>query len=196
MAKVLVIYATDYGNTKKMAEEVVKGIKSVNQAQAVLKEAEAVTADDCLQADALIIGTPVHMGSPDWRIKKFIDKVCSGLWMKDLLIGKIGGVFASGSGFGNGGGGAELAMLALLTNFAELGMLIIPLPKNTPGYHLAGLQWGPYGRSSGSKMEQTGIPQDHLETSFHHGANIARLTHELKSKGHLFAHVEPSQAKS
>ena len=194
MTQVLIIYATDYGNTKKMAEAIANGVNSIDQTTAVLKEAETVTVDDVLQSDALILGSPVHMGSPDWRIKKFIDKICSGLWMKDLLIGKVGGVFASGGGFGSGGGGNELTMLALLNNFAELGMVIVPLPKNTPGYAQAGLQWGPYARSAGSHMEQTGIQQNQLESSFHHGANIARITRELKKGPHLFTQVQPAQA--
>jgi len=86
-----------------------------------------------LASDAVIVGSPVHMGSPDWCVKKFIDTVCSLLWMKDSLIGKVGAVFTSG-------GGCELPMLAMLNNFAELGMLMVPLPKNTPGYAVGGLQ--------------------------------------------------------
>lgn len=189
MIKALVIYATDYGNTKKVAESVAAGARSVPQAQVTIKTAEEVTAEDFLGNDAIIVGTPVHMGSPDWRVKKMIDKVCSGLWMKDKLIGKVGGVFASGGGFGNAGGGCELSMLAMLNNFAELGMIMVPLPKNTPGYRVGGLQWGPYARSQGVNMEQTGVSEESLEAAFHHGANIARIGEQLKDKV-LFAKVE------
>ena len=189
MAKVLVIYATDYGNTKKMADAIVEGAKSVKGTEVQIKQAEEVNKEDLLANDAIIVGTPVHMGSPDWRIKKFIDTVCSGLWMKDKLIGKVGGVFASGSGFGSGGGGCELTMLALLNNFVELGLVIVPLPKNTPGYAFGGLQWGPYARSAGLNMEQTGISNESLEVVFHHGANIARVAAALQNT-HLFAHQE------
>ena len=182
MSKILVIYATDYGNTKKMAEEAVKGVSSVKGAQATLKTAEEVTAEDMTSHDAFIVGSPVHMGSPDWRVKKFIDTVCSRLWMKDKLVGKVAGVFVSGSGFGSAGGGCELTMLALYNNFAELGMLLVPLPKNTPGYQHGGLQWGPYGRSAGPNMEQTGIAQASLEVVFHHGANIARVAEMMKGQ--------------
>lgn len=192
-AKALIIYATDYGNTKKMAEAVSAGVQSVAGAQSVIKSAEEIQAADLVSSDAIIVGTPVHMGSPDWRVKKMIDTVCSGLWMKNALNGKVGGVFASGGGFGNAGGGCELALLALLNNFAELGLVIVPLPKNTPGYNHGGLQWGPYGRSAGLNMEQTGVSKESLEAAFHHGANIARVAQALKG-AELFAKGEAAAA--
>ncbi|MEI2580227.1 flavodoxin domain-containing protein [Scytonema sp. PRP1] len=190
MANVLIVYATDYGNTRKMAEAIASGAMSVPDTQVSIKLAEDVTTDDLIASDALIVGTPVHMGSPDWRVKKFIDTVCSRLWMKDSMVGKVGAIFATGSGYGNAGGGSELTMLALLNNLAELGMVLVPLPKNTPGYYLAGLQWGPYGRSAGEKMEQTGVTDERLEAATHHGANVSRIASVLK--GHdLFAKPTP-----
>lgn len=190
MTNVLIVYATDYGNTKKMAEMIASGAMSVPGTQVSVKLAEDVITDDLIASDAVIVGTPVHMGSPDWRVKKFIDTVCSRLWMKDSLIGKVGAVFATGSGYGNAGGGCELTMLAVLNNLAELGMVMVPLPKNTPGYHLAGMQWGPYGRSAGEKMEQTGVTEERLEAARHHGANVSRIASVLK--GHdLFAKPTP-----
>lgn len=181
-AKVLILYATDYGNTQKMAQAVLTGAKSVAGTSTLLKTAEEATSEDLIEHDALILGTPVHMGSPDWRIKKFIDTVCSNLWMKDKMVGKVAAVFASGGGFGSGGGGCELAMLALFNNFAELGMIMVPLPKNTPGYQHAGIQWGPYGRSGNLSGEPVGITTESLEAAMHHGANVARIAAVLKGQ--------------
>ncbi|MGI9105252.1 MAG: flavodoxin domain-containing protein [Pyrinomonadaceae bacterium] len=180
MTKILIVYATDYGNTKKMAEAVAEGAKSVENCEAIVKAAEDVTAEDMTSSDGVIVGSPTHMGSPDWRVKKFIDTVCSGLWMKDAMVGRVGAVFATGSGFGNTGGGSEVTMIALLNNFAELGMIMIPLPKNTPGYKLSGLQWGAYARSADANMTPTGVPDEQLEAARHHGANVARAATVLK----------------
>ncbi|MBA3816112.1 MAG: NAD(P)H-dependent oxidoreductase [Parachlamydiaceae bacterium] len=193
MIKIVITYATDYGNTKKLAESIASGSKTLPEAEVIIKVIDEVTADEISTCDALIVGTPVHMGSPDWRIKKMIDTICSHLWMKDKLVGKVGGVFATGGGFGCGGGGCELSMLALLNNFAELGLVIVPLPKNTPGYRFGGLQWGPYARSMGINMEQTGISNESLEAAFHHGANIARVAKALKGTT-LFAKAEATVA--
>ncbi len=186
MVRVLTVYATEYGNTKKMAEVVASGVTSVPDAQVQLKRAEDVTEDDVLKSDAVIIGTPVRMGSVDWRVKKFIDEICTPLWRQDRLVGKVGAVFATGGGYGNAGGGGELTMLAVLNNFAQLGMMIVPLPKNTPGYYLGGLQWGPFGRSAQEKMEPMGVTEERLEAAKHHGANVARVAAALAGKA-LFA---------
>ena len=186
MTKVLIIYASDYGSTKKMAEAVAEGVKTVAGAEALLKTAETVTADEMLAAEAIIFGSPVHMGSVDWRVKKVIDTICSGMWMKNLLTGKVGAVFATGSGFGDSGGGAELTLLSMLTNVAELGLIIVPLPKNTPGYPQGGMQWGPVGRSADLNLNPTGLSDDSLVAARHHGANVARVAEIIKGKN-LFA---------
>lgn len=178
--KILIVYSTKWGSTEKMAKKVEEGAKSVRDTEVLLVKAKEATAENVLNADGLILGTPVHMGSPDWEVKKFIDEICSGLWMKDQLIGKVGAVFASGGGFGSAGGGCELAMLGLLNNLVELGLLIVPLPKNTPGYAKGGLQWGPYGRSMGINMEQTGLKDENTEAAFHHGKHVARAAQGLK----------------
>lgn len=182
MASVLIVYASDWGNTRKMAEAVADGVRSVAGSTPVLKTAEEAVEADLVAADAVIIGSPVHMGSPDWRVKKFMDAVCSGLWMKNGMLGKVGAVFATGSGFGNTGGGAELTLLTMLSNLAELGMILCPLPKSTPGYNVGGLQWGPWGRSMGENMEQTGLPAERTVAAKEHGANVARLADALKGK--------------
>ncbi len=180
MTKVIVVYATDRGSTKRMAEAFADGAGSVEGTVVQVKPAEEAAMDDLLNSDAIVIGTPVHMGSPDWRIKKFIDTVCSGAWMKDAIVGKVGAVFASGSGYGRGGGGCELAMLALLNNIAELGLIIVPLPKSTPGYPVAGLQWGPYGRAHDQNLNPIGLSDEQLVSSRHHGIHVARVAAALK----------------
>ena len=194
MTKILIVYATSYGNTKAMAESTAAGARSVNGTQVDIKDAESATNEDVLACDAMIVGSPVHMGSPDWRVKKFIDTICSKLWMKDALNGRVAGVFVSGGGFGNAGGGCELTMLALLNNFAELGMIMIPFPKNTPGYRMGGLQWGPYGRSMDVDMKTSTLHPDALEATFHHGANIARATQVL-NKNSIFMKSEALSKK-
>ena len=92
------VYATDWGSTKKMAAAVAAGVATVEGNQATMKTAEEATAEDVAAADALILGSPVHMGSMDWRVKRFIDQVCSELWMGDKIVGKGGAVFVTGGG--------------------------------------------------------------------------------------------------
>ncbi len=180
MTSILIVYATDYGSTEKMALAAAEGVSTVTDATVVVKMADEVTADDFLVSDGVILGSPVHMGSIDWRIKKMIDTVCSGLWMQDKMIGKTAAVFVSGGGYGNGGGGAELTMLSMLNNFAELGMIIVPLPKNTPNYKKGGLQWGPYGRSADEDMEHQGVSDETLQLSKQHAIHLTRVATTIK----------------
>lgn len=175
MSKVLIVYATDYDHTRICAEALARGVESTG-GTAIIKDANAATGDDIEAADALVLGSPVHMGSPDWKIKQFIDQQCSGLWMKNAGIGKVGAVFGTGSGFGSAGGGIELTLLALLNNLAELGMVLVPLPKNTENYADGGLQWGPYARvHSKDTMEPLEVSEVQLGIMTAHGANIARV---------------------
>jgi NAD(P)H dehydrogenase (quinone) len=182
MAQILILYASDYGNTEKMAKATAEGVNSVAGAKAVVKRTEEATAEDMTASDGVIVGTPVHMGCMDWRVKKFIDTACSGLWMQNKMNGRVAGVFTSGSGFGGAGGGTEIAMLSVLSNFAELGMLIVPLPKNTENYKKGGLQWGTYGRSADEDMNHVGVSEEALGVARKHGANIARAAALLKGK--------------
>ncbi len=181
MAKILIIYASDYGSTEKMAQAAAEGVAAVAGSEAVLRTAEEVTADDFLSSDGVLVGTPVHMGSMDWRLKKMIDTVCSGLWMQDKVNGKVIGAFASGSGYGNGGGGVELTFLSVLNNFAELGMIIVPLPKNTVNYKKGGLHWGVYGRSADEDLNNHGVSEEILALSRQHAIHVTRAAIALKN---------------
>lgn len=180
MARVLIVYAGDYGNTEKMADACAEGVDGVEGVEALVKHADKVRLEDMRDSDGVIIGSPVHMGCMDWRIKKMIDGVCSGLWMQDMMNGKVAGVFATGSGYGGAGCGCELTMLSILNNMAELGMLIVPLPKITENFGEGGLQWGPYGRSAGANMEHIGVSEEVLSVARVHGANIARAALAIK----------------
>ena len=177
MAKVLIVYASDHGTTEKMARVVAQGVESVAGAEAVLKKAGEATAEDILAAGALILGSPVHMGSMHWELKKFIDEQTSSLWLDKRVKGRVGAVFATGSGYGNGGAGVELAMLAMLADLAEMGYLIVPLPNNVPGYARGGHHWGAYARGQNEDLSPIagGLPEERTEAAFHHGANVARV---------------------
>ncbi len=182
MTTILITYASDYGNTEKMAQAAASAVESIDSTTVILKKVEDVTMDDFTASDGVLLGTPVHMGSMDWRVKKMIDTVCSGLWMQDKMNGKAAGVFASGGGFGNGGGGVELTYLSMLNNFAELGMLIVPLPKITKGYNKGGLHWGPYGRSADEDMNNTTVADEVLELVKLHAIHLTRAATALKGK--------------
>lgn len=182
MTKVLIVYTTTIGNTKRMAEAVADGVRSVEGAEVTLKEPHEATMDDVRACDALIMGSPIRHRSADARVKKFIEDVIEQLWLTDEMVGKVGGVFSVGGGYGNTGAGVEITQLGMLAAMAGVGMILVMLPKTTPGAEVAGSHWGPHGRSGGLGMEPVGITDEMMTCGFHHGANVARVAAALEGK--------------
>lgn len=73
MAKLVVVYHSGYGHTKRMAEVVAEGAA----ATLVAIDAEGNLSDAHWEllhaADAIIMGSPTYMGSVSWQFKKFAD---------------------------------------------------------------------------------------------------------------------------
>ena len=75
MAKVIVVYESKYGNTKLVAETIVEGVKEVSGVEAVLNELKEVDLNRLFGFDAVLVGSPNHIGSATRGIRKFIDKL-------------------------------------------------------------------------------------------------------------------------
>jgi NAD(P)H dehydrogenase (quinone) len=191
MTRVLVVHHSMMGHTTVAAERLVEGVRSVTGVDCVSKPVladgvdakKAATREDFRDADALVLGCPVHQRNVSWEMKRFIDLHCEPSWFWDDMVGRVGGVFATGGGHGGAGGGAELAQLGLLSNLASMGMILVSLPKTTPGFDIAGMHWGPQVRTGGPKMEPE--EPDHmdpqaLDALFHYGAAVARVTAALR----------------
>jgi NAD(P)H dehydrogenase (quinone) len=117
MAKALVIYYSRTGNTKKMAELVVEGIKKEG-VEASLKDIKDVDAAELLKYDALVIGSPTYYGTMSAEIKKLLDESVK---FHGRLEGKIGAAFASSA---NVAGGNETTILDVLNAMLIHGMII------------------------------------------------------------------------
>ncbi|KMY67213.1 flavodoxin [Desulfocarbo indianensis] len=119
MAKVLVVYFSHGGNTRKMAE----GLKKAVEAQGVEVEIKKVAEADpgSLAAyDGLLLGSPCYFGVMAADMKRFIDESIK-LFGKGELVGKPAGVFASTGGIGGGG---ELTMISMLAGLMIHGMVV------------------------------------------------------------------------
>ncbi len=119
MGKVLVLYDTASGNTRKMAELVAKGAQKVTHTEVRLRSVDEATAEDLLWCDGLAVGSPTNMGTLSWRMKRFWDETVADLWGR--VDGKIACAFSSSGGWG---GGAELTCMALLTVLMNFGFLV------------------------------------------------------------------------
>ena len=115
--KIAVVYHSETGNTRKMAELVARGARSVSDAL----EVEVFPWDDydgdfLAGARALIVGCPTYEGTLSWQMKKFLDE------LRVDVSGKLGACFASQNW--PGGGGADVAELSIIAGMLVRGMLV------------------------------------------------------------------------
>ena len=75
MVKVFVVYDTKYGNTNIVAEGILEGLREVEGVETAISDVEKVDLGRVANSEAILIGTPNHMGGPAWTIRKFIDKL-------------------------------------------------------------------------------------------------------------------------
>ncbi len=117
MAKALVIYYSRTGNTKKMAESILEGIKK-EEVDALAKDVKDVEVDELLKYDAIVIGSPTYYGTMASEIKKLLD---DSVKFHGKLEGKVGAAFASSA---NVAGGNETTILDILNAMLIHGMII------------------------------------------------------------------------
>jgi len=119
MATIGVVYHSKYGNTKEMAEEVVRGIEeSAFDVDCVLKPVEETSEDELLDWQGIIIGSPTYYGLPSASVKDLFDRSVK---HHGDLEGKVGGAFTSAA---NRGGGNETTIIAILEMMLIHGMIV------------------------------------------------------------------------
>jgi len=122
MSLVLVVYYSRTGNTKKMAELVAEGA-GLEGVEVRLQRVEETSVDDLLDADGIIMGSPVYYGDMAYPLKKLLDDSVS---RHGRLEGKIGGAFASSA---NVAGGNETTILSILKAMLIHGMIVQGTPR-------------------------------------------------------------------
>jgi NAD(P)H dehydrogenase (quinone) len=83
-----------------------------------LKEAENTRAEELLEYDAIILGSPVYYGSMAAEMKKLLD---DSVEFHGRMEGKVGAAFASSA---NIGGGNETTVLNMLNALLIHGMVV------------------------------------------------------------------------
>ncbi len=115
--KILVIYYSQTGNTKKMAQIVAEGAESEKIA-VELKDVQKVKPEELLSAEGIILGSPTYYGSMAYQIKQLLD---ASVKFHGDLSGKVGAAFSSSA---NVGGGNETTILDILKAMLIHGMII------------------------------------------------------------------------
>lgn len=126
-----VIYHSNYGHTKRVAEAVVTGARQqLPDSQVKAVDVHDVDWDFVDQADLLVFGSAVYMGSVTAGFKTFMDET-SKRWYHRKWEGKWA------AGFANSGGlsGDKLAVLQQICLYAmQHGMNWIGLPLMPTGH--------------------------------------------------------------
>ena len=117
MAKLLIAYYSRSGNTEKMAELIEEGAR-IEEIEVVRKSVGDVKADDLIDYDGIILGSPTYYGSMAAEVKKLLD---DSVHFHGKLEGKVGGAFSSSA---NIGGGNETTIMDILKAFLIHGMII------------------------------------------------------------------------
>ncbi|MFX0136994.1 MAG: flavodoxin family protein [Candidatus Hodarchaeota archaeon] len=86
--KVLIVYDTKYGNTKKVAELIGDGLKSVEENFISIENVKEVNLNKDETYDLMLFGSPNHIGAHTANVKKFIKNL-----PKASLKGKSFAVF-------------------------------------------------------------------------------------------------------
>ena len=93
MAKVIVVYDSLFGNTKTVAESIIEGMKQVSGIETTLGKPKEVDLKQITEYDAMLVGSPNHMGGDTMSIRRFIGKLG-----KMNLEGKLAAVFDTYAG--------------------------------------------------------------------------------------------------
>jgi len=158
MAKAIVIYYSRTGNTKEMAEIIAK---SMNEAdlQTECKSISDVKAEELLNYDAIVVGSPTYYGHMAGPIKQLIDDSVA---FHGKLDGKIAAAFSSSA---NIAGGNETTIMGIIEALLIAGCIVQGDPQ--------GDHYGPVS---------IGKPDDRVRRQCaRRGRRIAELTKKLKT---------------
>jgi len=114
--KIAVIFHSETGNTRQMAELVRQGCLQVPGVEARCMSIDEVDPAYLAEARAVAFGSPTYEGTCSWQMKKFLDTG------PGELGGKLGAVLVSQNW--PGGGGGSLAEMTLIAALLVHGMLV------------------------------------------------------------------------
>jgi NAD(P)H dehydrogenase (quinone) len=159
--QILILYFSKGGNTKKLAEAILKGVESVDGIEGVLKHTDEVTKEDFVSSDGIIAGSPVYFGVMAAQLKKIFDEFVG---VRKKMEGKIGAAFATSA---DPSGGKETTMMSIIQVMLIYGMVIVGDPMAATGHFGTACVGAP---DSGS-----------LENGMKLGQRVAELAKKLRS---------------
>lgn len=162
MTEILVLYYSGTGVVAAMADQVARGVQSVDGARARVRTVPAVspetqqvadeipvdgppyaTEQDLFDCAGLALGSPTHFGNMAAPLKHFWDHSTS-TWFGGELAGKPAGVFTASS---SPHGGQETTLMSMMLPLLHHGMLLVGLPYSEAALMETSGGGTPYGPS-------------------------------------------------
>ena len=162
MAEVLVLYYSQGGAVREMAQLIARGIESqagvkarIRSVPKVSSNCEATEPDipasgdpyvelsDLQECIGLALGSPTRFGNMAAAMKYFLDSTVS-TWLQGDLIGKPAAVFTSS---GSMHGGNEATFLSMMLPLLHHGMVMVGIPYSEAELSATKTGGTPYGAS-------------------------------------------------
>lgn len=166
MKEILVLYYSNSGAVKEMAQLIARGVESVADCAARVRTVPRVSAmnetagtaapparaeagaphaelKDLVECVGLALGSPTRFGNMAAPMKHFWDTT-GALWLKGRLAGKPAAVFTSTA---NLHGGQETTLVSMMLPLLHHGMVIVGIPYTEPELSATASGGTPYGAS-------------------------------------------------
>ena len=170
---VLIAFYSREGHTKAMAEAVERGARSVQGVTVKLMAVGDVKNDDLLNADAIIVGSPVYNANIAPEVVQFVNS-----WPFDgaPLMNKIGAAFVSGGGIS---AGEELAQMSILHPMLLFGMIVVGGADWTSAFGASAIT---FEKPFDKPPKETLVAEQFLKKGEGLGRRVAELAARWKSR--------------
>ncbi|UCF49495.1 MAG: NAD(P)H-dependent oxidoreductase [Thermoplasmatales archaeon] len=145
--KILVMYYSKTGNTKKLAQMIAKGINEVDNIECILKPTSEVTKDDFISCSGIIAGSPVYFGTMAAEMKDIFDRFVN---IRSKMEDKIGAAFVTAA---DESGGKETTIMSIIQAFLIYGMIIVGDPLDATGHYGVACTGAPNEETSKNAMK-------------------------------------------
>jgi len=194
MDEILILYYSQGGAVKEMAQLIARGIE-IGGAKARIRTVPKVSANceatepeipakgdpyvelsDLEECIGLALGSPTRFGNMAAPVKYFLDGTV-GQWLKGALTGKPACVFTS---TGSMHGGNETTLLTMMLPLMHHGMMIVGLPYSEPALSATQSGGTPYGASHiGGAADDKPISEDERKLCIALGKRLAETALKL-----------------
>ncbi len=125
---ILIAYYSQDGHTEKLARAVADGARLSGSAVVKLKTVQETMNEDILWADAVIVGSPVHVANVAAPVQAFISQ-----WPYEnqAMQDKVGAAFVTGGGIS---AGEELVQMNIIQSMLIRQMIIVGGPDWTQAF--------------------------------------------------------------